>query len=68
MGGAGGRYGDGFAASGVGVVGEDAVFDEQDAEVDDFGVDPGADGGGEVGFELVDLWVVSFGLYCDIIV
>lgn len=34
--------------------GEDAVFDEEDAERAEFIVDPRADRGGEVGFEFVD--------------
>ena len=48
--------GDGFGFGGFACVGvgKDAVFDEGDAEVAQFGVDPVADGGGEVFFEFVD--------------
>ena len=51
--GAGVGYGFGFAAR-VGVVGEDAVFYEHDAKVDDLLVDPGTDGFWKVFFEFVD--------------
>jgi hypothetical protein len=52
--------GDGFGLGGVAgtLVGEDAVFDEHDAEIAEFCVDPVAYGSGEVFFELVD-WTVS---------
>jgi hypothetical protein len=48
--------GDEFGFGGVvgGGVGEDAVFDEEDAEVTKFRVDPVAYGGGEIFFEFVD--------------
>ena len=44
----GGRLGGGFVG-----VGKDAIFDKEEAEGAEFVVDPGAEGAGEVGFELV---------------
>ena len=46
-------YGLGFGAVGV-RRGEDAVFDQRDAQVAQLLVDPAADGVGEVVFELVN--------------
>ena len=47
-------HGFAFTWVGAGGFGEDAVFDEHDAQVAELGVKPGADGGREVVFEFVD--------------